>query len=318
MNRRAVLKAGILASTSVLAGCSSDSSSGPDAETAQEHLEEAGLALENAGEEIQSESAKFEESEFQDGGVDIKTARINGYLETASSELDEAEKYANEEQRELIDIGREYVSFATKTVDFLDTFAEGYSQTFTGFTYFESERYEDAVTELETAESSLAEAGDLLTVTQSRAEELNTEKLTELESVEIQSLGSTLEDADELVTALGSMVTGFISISSGMIDFTEAGTHLENEQYSDAEETFRSASDDFSAAESTFRSEEDTAPTEVKSTFIEMTCYSESLKDASTHFANAAEATQNRNQDRAESEVGAAEEALNRCDFSST
>lgn len=103
-----------------------------------------------------------------------------------------------------------------------------------------------------------------------------------------------------------------------MIDFTEAGTHLENKQYSDAEEAFRSASDDFSAAESTFRSEENTAPTEVKSTFVEMTCYSESLKDASTHFANSVEAIQNGNQNRAESEVSAAEEALNRCDFSST
>lgn len=317
MNRRTVLRAAMIATTPVLAGCSSNGSPGQDAERAQEHLQEAGTALQNAGEEIESESAKFDESEFQEGGVDIKTTTIDGYLDTASSELDEAEEYANEEQQELIDAARKYVSFTTEAVEFLDIFAEGYTQASTGFTYFQSERYEDAVDELENAESSLAESDDLLTVTQSRAEDLNTDMLSDLESVEIESIRPILEDMDELLRAFRTMIEGMISVSNGMIDFTEAGSYLEDERYSDAEEAFRSASDDFSAGQSMFRSEEDTAPTEVKSTFIEMSCYSEALKDASTHFANGAEATQNGNRARAESEVNSAEEALNRCDFSS-
>lgn len=318
MNRRAVLKASVVATAPVLAGCSSTNSTGQDTQKAQEHIREAGKALESAEEEITSESAKLEESEFQEGGVDIETATIDGYLEAATSELDEAEEYANEDQEELIDTARGYVSFASKGVDFLDTFAEGYSQTFAGFTYFQSERFEDAVDELETAESSLVESDDLLTVTQSRAGDLNTDRLTEIESVEIQSIEPTLEDMGELITILRSMVGGMISLSNGMIDFAEADSHLEDERYGDAEEAFQSASDDFSAAQSTFQSEEETAPTEVESTIIEMTCYSGSLKDASTHFANGMEAIQNKDQSRAESEANAAEEDLNRCDFSTS
>lgn len=317
MNRRALLKTSVIAITPILAGCSSNSSTEQDTEKAQENLQEAGRALQNAGEEITSESAKFEESEFQGGGVDVKTTTIDGYLETATSELDEAEEYANEDQQELIEAARGYISFATKAVEFLDTFAEGYSQASTGLTYFQSERYEDAVDELETAESSLAESDDLLTVTLSRAEDLNTDILTDLESVEVQSLQPRLEDMDELIKVFRSMIEGMISVSNGMIDFTEADSYLESERYSDAERAFRSASDDFSAAQSTFQSEEETAPTEMKSTFVEMTCYSKSLNDASTHFADGMEAIQSGDQDQAESEVNAAEEDLNRCDFSS-
>lgn len=279
-------------------------------------MEEAGTVLENAGEETITQSEKLENSEFQNGGVDFETTTINGYLDAASSELNQAEEYANEEQQERIEIARGYISFLDKAIEFLDVFTEGYSQAYTGFTYFQSSRYEDAVNQLKTAESTVSEADDLLTVTQSRAEELNTERLSEVESVQIQSVRSKFDTMDEFVPALQTLTEGLISVSEGMIDYTEAQSHLENEQLSDAEEGFRAAADDFNAARSAFRGEEESAPTELKSTFIEMSCYAEATRDGSTHLANSVEATQNGNRDRAESEADAAREDFNRCDFS--
>lgn len=322
MNRRTLLSTVAVTFGSVLAGCSSssssDESSGSDPEEAQEHLDKAAAALDNAGEELDRQSEKFEGTEFQEGSVDLKTTSITGYLETASTELDLAEGSANEEQQETIEIVRGYISFLSKMVEFLDTFTDGYSEVYTGFTYFQSERYEDAVSQLETARSTLSETDDLLTVTRSRFDELNTNRLDSLEEVQIETAQSYLEDMDELLPAFLTMTNGLISVSKGMIDYTEGSTHLDNEQITEAEEAFRAAAEDFSAARSTFQEEEENAPTEVKSTFVELTCYSGALEDGSVHLANSMEAAQNQNRERAESEAQAAKEDLNRCDFSAS
>lgn len=311
-----------MAGGSVLAGCSSsnpsDEPSGPDPEEAQEHLDAAATALDNAGEELSRESEKFDGTEFQEGSIDFKTTAITGYLETASTELDQAEEYANEEQQEIIEIARGYISFASEMADFLDTFADGYAEAYTGFTYFQSERYEDAVSQLETARSTLSEADELLTITRSRFDELNTDRLGDVEDVQIETLGSYLNDLDELLPAILTMTKGLISVSNGMVDYTEGSTYVDNEQASDAEEAFRAAAEDFSVARSTFQEEEESAPTEVKSTFVELACYSGALEDGSIHLANSMEAAQNQNRERAESEAQAAREDLNRCDFSAS
>ncbi|MFB6107708.1 MAG: hypothetical protein ABEJ82_02560 [Haloplanus sp.] len=318
MDRREFLTVGVVTALLPLTGCSGSDSTGGNPETAQEHLDKAGTALQNAGEKMKSESEKFTDSDFQDGGVDVKTSAINGYLDTASTELDKAEQDATAEQRRTIDTAREYVAFVRKLIAFLDTFAEGYSQTYNGYTYFRSERYEDAIAKLDTAGSTLSDADDLLTVTQSRYEDLNTDVLDEMGQVQAESLASSLDDMDALVPAFEAFVEGLRYLSKGMDDFEAGSTSMENDRYGDAEAAFGSASEEFNAARSTFKAEEGSAPSEIKSTFIELTCYSGALRDAATHLANSMEAYQNGNYDRAKSEAQTARDASNRCDFSTS
>lgn len=318
MDRRKFLTTGTALCFAAITGCTSGAgiSSSQDQEQAREHLDNAATALERAGEEMVAESEKFTESDFQAGSVDIKTATINGYLDTASTELDNAEEYATEDQRELIDAVRGYIVFAREAVEFFDVFAEGYSQAYSGFTYIQSERYEAAVGELESAEATLADADDRLTLTQSRFEELDTDILSDIEEVEITALQSSLDDLDGLVPAFQAMVRGMRLISDGMIDFSQGATQVDNSQYAEAESSFRAASEDFNAARSTFQAEEARAPTEIKTTFIQMTCFSGALRDASRHLADSMEAYRNGDYSRSESEARAASEALERCDFS--
>lgn len=289
-----------------------------ESKKAEEHLEKAGTALGNAGDELSYESDKFTDSEFQDGGVDIDPTSINGYFGKAETELNAAEEYSNEEQKEKIEAARGYIELGKEMASFMDVFAEGYSQTYSGLTYFQSERYEDATEELRGAEDLLSEADDHLTVTTDLYEKLDTEVLDEMDQVEFESAGSSLEKLKGLIDAMEAMVRGIRFLSQGMTDLTAAQSSLEADSYSDAETTFRAASEDFGSAYSTFRTNEGSVPTEIKTTFIELTCYSKSLRDGSTHFANASEAIQNEDYERAEAEADKASAALDSCNFSSS
>lgn len=326
MERREFLLAGTALGLPVITGClSEDTTASNQRETntpasqnpkqAREHLDNGARALEKAGEEIKAESQKFTDSSFQEGGVDIKTATINGYLDSANSEMDKAEEYATNEQQKRINAIRGYVAFAKEMVAFFDVFAEGYSQAYAAFTYFQSERYEDAVSELESSEATFSDTDDLLTVTQSRYEELDTSILDEIDAVQLTSLKSSLDDLDELVPAFQAMVIGMRQLAEGMIDYKRGVTQIENEQYASAESSFRSASEDFNSAHATFNAEEDGARPEIKSTFIEMTCYSGAIRDSSTHLANAMAAYQDGDSNRANEEIQAARDAGDRCEF---
>lgn len=325
MNRRGYLTLGATIGTVLVGGCTSTTqlsenqqpNEAQNREKAQEYLEKAGTALQNAGDEMIVESDKLTSSDFEEGSVDIVPVRIYGYLDTASTHLDKAANHADKEQQERINVAREYIVFARKVTELMDTFAEGYSEASAGFRYYQSERYSDATSELKKAEKTFAEMDDLLTVTQSRYEDLDKDALSEMDSVEIASFESSLEKLDTLIPALGSMIKGTRKVSEGMTDLTTAIEEMENEAYGDAEASYKAANEDFSAAYSIFKEQEDSAPADMKTTFIKMTCYSRALRDSSRHFANAMEAIQNGNEEQARSEVEEARAANSRCSFSS-
>lgn len=326
MDRRNYLRTtASIAGTALFAGCTgsdSENSNNAEANTTTErqteaHLEKAGEALDKAGEKISEESEKFSEVDISNSGIDFKTATINGYLDTASNELDKAEESASDSQLEWIEAARSYIAFARKYTEFGDITAEGFSQINTGFAYFQSERFADAAETLKEAQNTMNEADDTLTLVQDRADQFDTSKLDEFDQVEITSLQTSLSELDELIPILSVLATGMRDIALGMVDFNEAGTQIDNSNYIKAKELFNEAESDFANAHSTFKGEEESAPASVKSSIIELSCYSSALKDASSHLAAVAEAVENGNQERAEEENEKAEQALNRCNFSS-
>lgn len=329
MDRRSYLATAVsVAGTAVLAGCSGgereNQSEGSDAterdtttgKRTEAHLEKAGEALQSAGEEISRESDKLAESDVSDGGVDFRTSTIEGYLDTASNELDAAEASASESQRERVDAARGYVAFAREITAFLDVFAEGYSQVSTGITYFRSERFEDAAEELESARKTLDDADEGLQSARGRAEQLDTSTLDEMRRVDVESMQTDLSTLEELMSVLNVIADGLRDVSLGMIDFTEASASIDREEYARAKELFGEAETDFASAHTTFEGEEESAPPSVKSSVIELTCYSGALQDASTHFATASEALEDGDRELAKEESEKGEKAVNRCDFS--
>lgn len=312
MNRRQLLGTAGSVLLPGLAGCSSDSVLGNDTE---EHLQAAGEALEEADTALSEEADKFEDSNLENGGVDIETEAVVGHLETASEELDAAEGGANDSQQETIDAARDWISLARGLIDFLDVFAEGYTDVATGLTYFQSERYEDAADRLGTASETLAETEQQLTVVRDRADNLGSESEDMIDEVDLTSLEADIDTLAQIIDALVPMANGIRQVSLGMVDFNTATTALENEQYRDAESSYTSARDHFSTAESTFTELEGTAPDNIQNSVIELTCYSGALKESADHFANAANALASGDNERANEEAEMGEESLNQCNF---
>lgn len=294
---------------------SKNSTSESPEQKAAEHLENAGTALESAGDELDAESNKFTSSDFQEGRVDIQTGGIYGYFDRAEAELNSAKEFANEEQEEWINAAKEFIKFGRAFVEFIDIFADGYSESYTGFTYLQSERYHDAVDQLESAEETLQESSDLLTVSRTRFDDLDTILTNELDQVNITKFKEDMDKLERLLPVMITLTVGSQYMSQGMLDYEKAQGHFEAEDLSNAAIDFEKASEDFGLAYSEFKAQEDTAPTEVKTTVIEMTCYSKALRDGSRYLADGSEAYERGDKSRAEDLFDDARTAFNNCDF---
>ena len=334
MHRREFVKLGLASAvTTSVAGCTgqdpeseNDGTRAPDTDQSNQdtpdstvyndHIEKADEAMTNAGDELQAESDKFSSAEFESGSVDVRTATIYDYLSTAEEHLKSAEPHATQSQKEYIELAGNWITLARDATEFLDIFAEGYSQANSGFTYIQSERYSDAVNQLETAETTLTDANDQLTLSKNSLSNIDRSKMEDLDAVSYTKVEDGINQLEELMPVIIELTSGMKDLSKGLVDYMDGSEAFDAENYSEAERKFRDAAEDFTVSHSTFKEQEDTAPDNMKTTFIELTCYSGALRDASDHLANAVEAIQNGNRTRANEEARKAEEATNRCDFS--
>lgn len=322
MKRREYLVGGSLIATSLLiAGCTDQSNANADGpeETesegtpVEEHLDVATDAMENAVDAIEVEAEKFTSSSFEEGGVDVQTETITEYLDTAESRFDKAKSDATDDQAERIETAISFIAVLRDMTEFLDTFAEGYTQASSGFTYIESERYADAEEQLVTSEETLSTAEEGLTVMQGSLSEIDKSEIDGFDAISLTEFENDVENMAEMMPALVALVEGMKYFSRGSIDLQEANAAYDSEQYSTAETEYRDASNDYGTAHSVFKEQEDEAPSAMKSSFIELTCQASALQDGCRHLANGTEAIRNGNQARAEEEFTEAEEALDRC-----
>jgi len=294
---------------------SEKSPTGSAAAKIEEHTESATRALDNAATKLGTESDKFKNSEFEDGGVDVEVVGINQQLDTAESELETAKEYAESDQIEVINSLIEVIEFVRKFTELIDVFAEGYSETFTGYTYFQSQRYTDAVTQFEQAENSLTDTQSLLAVTWDRYESLDQVIIDEVDQGNITELEQGLTNFEGLLPVLITLAEGVKYVSQGLIDYQQASDYVDAEDFGSASSKFEAAAEDFGAAYTEFKTQEEDAPVEVKNTVIEMTCYSGSLRDGSRKLAEGTEAYEQGDRTRANGLFSEAEAAFDRCDF---
>jgi len=310
VDRRTVLAAVSSLAIPSVSGCIGGGSG------AEEHLEVAYDALDSAGTEMSNEADKFENADYQSGdGIDIRTAEIREYLDTASNELDAAAEDATSSQRDRIEAVRGYIEFARAVTEFTDILAEGVTQMMTGFTYFQAERYGDAESQMQTTEDTFATSMTRLSEVQVRYDDLDTSLLDDIDQVEVETLQSDIDRLREYLPAFQAVVTGMQPLSAGMVEFEAATTALDEDRIEAARQGYLRAEEQFITAHSTFAPMETEAPAEIQSTFIKLTCTAGAIRDASNYLASGIRAYQNGNQSRAEQQIEQGREAANRCSF---
>lgn len=337
MQRRDLLLATSASLVTVTAGCSSDDSTGgatasddggttpsqtTGTSTASQgsntvsRLEAAAAAIENANSEISAESDKFSDPAVEaGGGVDVRTQTVIGHLDDASAELDAAEEGATDSQQETIDAARQWVSLARALIDFLDVFADGYTDFTSGLTYLDAERYGDAADSFQTAGETFSDADSQLTIVRDRNDSLMQANSNYFEDVDLNSIDADIEELSSLLATFIPMSDGLRQLNLGFEDFLAATTDLENERYTDAESTYQDAEDHFTTAESTFMGLESSAPNSVRSDVIELTCYASALKEGAGHYAAGSGYYADENFAAGDDEFTQGEESLNQCNF---
>jgi len=320
MNRREFLGVGGSIATAAIAGCSSSDSSAESATTpttttvseeTTEHLDNAINYVEDAADEFESQSRKFDSSNTY---VDFETGKIVDLLDQADKELNKAEPNATTEQAEAIASLRTLIEWLRGASNVLDAFGDGLDEMQASVQYFENDRFEDAESRADTALTNFESADEELTILQDSLEEDESLNSIEITEVDINEFKRAIDDLDEALDGLTYFGRGYRSLSRGFDPFTEAADLFDNEQYEDAVPMFERARDQFAAANSTFREGEDVAPQMMLSDFVELTCLSGAFRDGADHFATAAEAGSNQNWDKARDARSDAESALEQCD----
>jgi tetratricopeptide (TPR) repeat protein len=284
-------------------------------ESAVSLVDQADEALTRAGEEIEAEAAKFEDESLESSGIDVRTATIYDYLDTADGYLDEAEAVATEDISDEIQLRRDYIEFTRDLTDLMDVFAEAFTLTMNGFTYLENSRYADGTDELEDAQERFSDTNDKLVLAKDSFEDIDWDQIEGIESVEETKIRDSFEQLESILPTLTKIVEGMIYFARATEHLQKGDEELNSEDLDAAKSEFGSAASEYDRALSIFREQEDEAPDNLKSSLIELTCFSEALRDASQKYADAIGAYQSGNDEEGDSLLDEAESALDRCSW---
>jgi len=330
MQRRKLIIAAGSAMTTVVAGCSSDESSSSPTESstptenstptetasADDNLESAAVAIQNANDAIATQSDKLSDPSVEAGaGVDIQASSAERYLDTATSELDMAEEVATSTQQDTIAAARSWISYSRSVIEFLNLFADGYSEFTTGLTYIEAERYSDSAESFKTAEGTLSDADSKLTIVRDRSDSLVETDSEYFDDVNLTSSEAEIDELEPLLSSFISLSNGMHDVTLGLEDFISASNKLQNGQYSEGVSGYNDAQSHASSAENTFKDLEQDAPNSIKNSVIEYTCYAGALAEAAGHFATGSRYYANGNSQAGDEEFNMGQNALNQCDF---
>ncbi|WP_281195121.1 hypothetical protein [Halorubrum sp. F4] len=173
--------------------------------------------------------------------------------------------------------------------------------------YWDVERYEDATERIKDAESALEDARDHHTVAVDRFERVDE---TEIDLELIDDARSDMADLDDAITGLAPLLAGTREMSRGFQALFTGLDEFVEERWNTAASDLDEASTRFGSAEDRFRDGEETAPVEMRSDFIDLTCMSGHFSDAARHYRDAANAADEEDWDTFEARVDAGEAAL--------
>jgi len=277
----------------------------------EDSIERASEQLGQAGDEFASESDKFGNATE---GVDFRTSVIFTHLDEADSALETASSEDDGEYSNLIQALENTVDFLRSTTQSLAHFATALNSLQQAVDYSDTERYNDAISALQDASSSLSEVQSDTAVAQSELEEIDTDQLEEADEVDIVEMRDAFTQLTEAREAMEYFVNGYIDLNRALRAFSKATGQFEAERYSQAATSFDDARAHSTSAETTFRDGESVATPDLKSSFIDLSCTARGFKEASDHYNQASEAAANGYYNEANEQVDEAQNALDQCE----
>ena len=311
MNRRTLLAGTGTTVTGILAGCTADSDSNPDENGAEngaeskdkntddnepseevreeidDSLDAAYGHLETASDEFETETDITFETEPKDP---LSTSGIETALDNAASELDAIEEEnASDEQVERLENGERAVSIFNDLLSATTELNDGFGAWDTADSYINNDRYDDAADQLETAAEHFREGESPIGATRESWSELDADYFEESE-VELATTEDSLEHLEGAFDAFARYAEAAVDLCLGMVTFIEGGEYIEQERFEPAKNAFQDSTHSFRQAKQQVKDAETAVPQEFRSDFIDATCESNALVEASESMADGSEA----------------------------
>lgn len=308
MKRRGVLT--VLAGGAVipLAGCASSQNPADSQTSGQEALGTAEENIDRATELI-GEEATFSFARGPDSS--ISTDAINLALNDADAALDRVADEQGDISAEKLRAYRDYVSTLRKLAAGLESAGGALNTLSAANAYRNTERYEDATEQLETA-------GDLFS-TASRSIASSRESLDQIDMEVLDTDAISRTRASELYGDLNEIIEAYIHYTDATIPYYEGldsywtgVEQYDDEEYEDADLTLVAASGQFETAQTKYRNAESEVSTSIREVFIEQTCVANAMRDSSEQFINATLEARNNNSEQANKYVNQGIDARNR------
>ncbi|QRV15440.1 hypothetical protein JMJ58_00620 [Haloterrigena salifodinae] len=328
MNRRTLLVGTGTTIAASLAGCTADGDSNADEnkpENGEEDSDEKNQPSEEVREEIDDSldeayshlAAANEEFETQadisfetDPKDQLSTSGIKTALENSESELDDIdEENASDEQIERLENGKLALSIFNNLLSAVTELNDAFGAWSTADSYYDNDRYSDGAEQLESATEHFRDAESTTNNARDSWDELNSEYFEESD-VELATKKDDLEHLEKTCDAFARFSEAIVDLYLGMDDFSEGSEYVDQERFIAAKNAFKDASDSFRQTNQQFRDAETAVPQEYRSEFIDSTCMTDALIEASDLMATGSEAAAAGNYNRASTYYEEANTAL--------
>ena len=232
-------------------------------------------------------------------------------VETARSELDDAEPDASDDQRAAIEEIREYVAVVAAMNDAFLTLVDAEDGVATVRSAVESEEYDRASGLADDLSTRTGDARSTLDGASDAAEGMDAEILESRESVEIAKVRDGYDQLSVLAVGFDALAVAYGDLIDGRAALAEGRNRTDEGDYSAAAESFGDAKTAFDAGTTTATDALDESPPErVAAELRALSCRGDHLATAASHFRASAEAAADRDRSTAREEREAAADAL--------
>ncbi len=322
MNRRQFLAAATVTGSATVAGCfgaldDDDGEPAPrnpeldvvdDINTAIGLTNTAALALDRA-------ATNFEDP----GAIEFDEDEPRKRLDAARDALDDAESQDDGTHADDIELARSYATVVEALLDMFVELIDGASELEASSDEFDTEDVDELRTSIDAAREPVDRALDARTAGTEVREELDDDRLVELDA-ELESILDGLDELGAFTGGFDSLTAGYVELLDGVEEVVEAGEAFENEQFDRARDEFERATVAFESAATTFEDGEPEAPEDLSDEFeraidrsgslTQLSTAHESMLDGRDSLDDGQAEFENENFDAAEREFETAESAF--------
>lgn len=317
MDRRDFLRIGGVPAAAALAGCGGALSSAQP-KKARKHITAAEEKFATNTEKL-NEVRDTIANDDEDVPDEFDPSTVTSRVEKANVELDEAEKYATDEQKSYVQTLRKVGEYQTARAKLYEDYVALYNTLTTANTYIQSERYDDALDKLDETKTLLADVRKHADETESALDDIDADSLTESEQITYESIKTDVSEFRDRLDIVGTMIDGLRSMTLGMQDFMPAVEKYKEGRYQEAAEMIAEAEQHFVTADETFRKLEnaDVTVSGIETDIAKLTCYTGALAEGAKLFKESAKAAEQGDDELAKQKANEAREAFNKCKFDS-